>query len=271
MSTYIIGDVQGCLDGLQRLLDRCAFDPRADRIVLTGDLVARGPASLETLRFVRNLGNAVISVLGNHDLHLLAALYGHAGADASLHPILAADDRDALRDWLRNLPLTWHDPTHNALVIHAGLPPQWSIDDAQHAARTVEATLQNADALQAFLPQMYGNEPARWDTDLDAVQAQRFTINCLTRARYCSADGSLEFSSKGAPGTQPKTLMPWFSAPYRCSIGTTIIFGHWSTLGQVAWPHWNVYGLDTGYIWGGAMTALRLEDRRLFQVTSRAA
>ncbi|TJY56716.1 symmetrical bis(5'-nucleosyl)-tetraphosphatase [Sinimarinibacterium sp. CAU 1509] len=269
MSTYVIGDVQGCLDGLRRLLELCAFDPGSDRLVLTGDLVARGSASLETLRFVRALGTAAISVLGNHDLHLLAALYGHADADASLQAILAADDRDILRDWLRNLPLTWHDPTHNVLVIHAGLPPQWHIADAQHAASRVEATLRDVDALQAFLPQMYGNQPTQWRDDLDAVEAQRFTINCLTRARYCSADGSFEFRSKGTPGTQPEVLLPWFSAPNRCSIGTTIIFGHWSTLGQITWPQWNVVGLDTGYVWGGAMTALRLEDRCLFQVTSR--
>jgi bis(5'-nucleosyl)-tetraphosphatase (symmetrical) len=272
MSTYIVGDVQGCLDGLQRLLKLCAFDPAQDRLVLTGDLVARGPASLQTLHFVRRLGSAAISVLGNHDLHLLAALYGHAQADASLQPILTADERDELRDWLRRLPLAWYDPAHDVLVVHAGLPPQWDVGDTLRAAATVEATLCNEDALKAFLPHMYGDEPARWRGGLEnAVQTRRFTINCLTRARYCSAEGHFEFRSKGAPGSQPATLMPWFAAPHRRSVGTTIVFGHWSTLGQIAWPQWNVYGLDTGYVWGGRMTALRLDDRRLFQISAPAA
>ncbi len=266
MAIYVIGDVQGCLDALQRLLARCRFAPGADRLIFAGDLVARGPDSLATLRFVRDLGAAATTVLGNHDLHLLGAAAGHGTARDGLEHVLRADDADELLHFVAQQRLAWHDPASDLLVIHAGLAPQWTVATALALAAEAEAMLRNADARAEFLPQMYGNEPSRWDDGLRGAARLRFIINCLTRARYCSADGQFDFLHKGAPGSQPPQLLPWFAAPGRASQDTAIAFGHWSTLGQVAWPQWRVFGLDTACVWNGALTALRVEDRALFRV-----
>lgn len=266
MSTYVIGDLQGCYDALRRLLDRIAFDPAVDRLRFAGDLVNRGPQSLQTLRFVRGLGPAALSVLGNHDLHLLAVAHGgRKGRRDTLEDILGAPDRDELLDWLRGQPLL-HEESGFA-VLHAGLPPQWDLAQARRCAREAEAVLAGAE-YAALLRDMYGNQPDRWDEALDGVPRLRFIINCYTRLRYCDAQGRIDFDDKGAPGSQPARLLPWFAAPQRRSAGTPLVFGHWSTLGRVEWPEHQVWGLDTGAVWGGRLTALRLEDRSLHSVKS---
>ncbi|MFA5939837.1 MAG: symmetrical bis(5'-nucleosyl)-tetraphosphatase [Sinimarinibacterium sp.] len=271
MATYVVGDIQGCSDTLKKLLDRCGFDRVHDRLVCTGDLVARGPDSLGTLRFVRSLGRAATTVLGNHDLHLLGLAQGIGKPGDGLADILRAADADELLAWLAAQPLAWRDPESATLVVHAGIAPQWSVAQTLALAAEVENVLRDADARALFLPQMYGNRPPRWDEALTGPARWRFVINCLTRMRYCTADGSLDFHQKGAPGSQLPELQPWFALPGRASASTPIVFGHWSTLGQVEWPQWRVWGLDTGCVWGGALTALRLDDRRVFQVpgTSR--
>lgn len=271
MATYVIGDVQGCLDALKRLLDRCRFDPAADRLVFAGDLVARGPDSAGTLRFVRTLGKAATTVLGNHDLHLLGAAHGQREAREGLDQVLHAADADALLDFIAGQPLAWHDPQLDVLVIHAGLAPQWSVAQTLALAAEAEAMLRDPASRAAFLPQMYGNEPARWSDALRGAERLRFVINCLTRARYCSADGDFEFYEKGAPGNQPATLLPWFAVPGRASIDTRVVFGHWSSLGRIEWPQWRVWGLDTACVWGGSLTALRLDDCAIVQVGCGAA
>ncbi len=265
MATYVIGDVQACLDPLRRLLDRCRFDPAQDRLILAGDLVARGPDSAETLRFVRRLGSVATTVLGNHDLHLLAAAQGLREARDGLEQVIGAPDAEELLDFVAHQPLAWYDASLDTLVIHAGLAPQWSLAQTLALATEAEAVLRDPRTRAEFLPQMYGNDPARWNDALSGVERLRFVINCLTRARYCTADGRFDYQEKGPPGRQPPGLLPWFAAPGRATATTRIVFGHWSALGQIEWPQYRVWGLDTGCVWGGALTALRLEDGALIQ------
>lgn len=260
MSTYVIGDVQGCFDELRRLLDTLHFDPSHDRLWFTGDLVNRGPKSLQTLRLARELD--AVSVLGNHDLHLLAVSEGiddHLGNGDTLGPILAAHDRDELLAWLRHRPLLHHDPALDFTLIHAGLTPQWDLADARACAGEVETVLRGPD-YREFFAHMYGNEPNRWPDDGTAPLAGwdrlRFIVNCFTRLRYCGPDGRLHLKAKGPPGSQPADTLPWFEIPWRASRGTRIVFGHWSTLGYHAAD--GVWALDTGCLWGGALTALHL-------------
>ncbi len=268
MATYAIGDVQGCYDTLRRLLDLLRFEPSRDQLCFAGDLVNRGPQSLQTLRFVHGLGAAALSVLGNHDLHLLAlANGGRKGRRDTLEQVLAAPDRDELLDWLRRQPLL-HEPADGSMaLLHAGLPPQWDLMQARRCAREAEAVLRGAD-YSDLLRDMYGDEPNLWDDRLSGIRRLRFIINCYTRLRYCDAQGNMDFKPKGAPGTQPPDLLPWFAVPARRSAGTLLVFGHWSTLGRVHWPQHRIYGLDTGAIWGGRLTALRLEDQVLASVES---
>ncbi len=270
MAIYAIGDVQGCYDPLRRLLDRVQFDPARDRLWFTGDLVNRGPQSLQTLRFVSGLGPAALSVLGNHDLHLLAlANGGRKGKRDTLEQVLAAPDRDELLDWLRRQPLLQESPYGGIALFHAGLPPQWDMQQARSCALEAESALRG-DLYGELLHDMYGDQPDQWDEGLSGMPRLRFIINCYTRLRYCDAAGRADFKDKGAPGTQAGGLLPWFAVPRRRSIGTRLIFGHWSTLGQVSWPEYGVHGLDTGAIWGGKLTAMRLDDARLFAVDSPA-
>lgn len=269
MATYIVGDIQGCSEALQRLLDRCRFDPACDRLVCAGDLVARGPDSLGTLRFVRSLGAAATSVLGNHDLHLLALAQGIGKARDGLDALLHAPDAAELLHDLATRPLAWYHAATTTLVVHAGLAPQWSVNQALTLAAEAQAVLADAETRAAFLPRMYGNEPARWQDDLQGEARLRFIINCLTRARYCSVEGDFDFSEKGRPGEQAPHLLPWFAVPGRRSAGHRIVFGHWSTLGQVTWPEFQVWGLDTGCVWGGALTALRLDDDAILSTPCR--
>jgi bis(5'-nucleosyl)-tetraphosphatase (symmetrical) len=258
---YAIGDLQGCYSELRRLLDALAFEPGRDRLWFTGDLVNRGPESLACLRFVRDLGAAAVSVLGNHDLHLLAVAADPARrrrGDESLDAVLQAPDRDELLDWLRRQPLLHHDPGHAITMVHAGLPPEWDLHTARACAAEVEAVLQGEDYAE-FFRHMYGDQPRRWDPALTGWPRLRFTVNCLTRLRYCTPDGRLALEHKGAPDGQCDDVQPWFRVPGRRSRGQRILFGHWSTLGQVAWDEERVWGLDSGCVWGGRLSALRLD------------
>ena len=256
MATYAIGDVQGCHDELLVLLDRIRFDPSADQLWFVGDLVNRGPRSLETLRTIRDLGNSAVSVLGNHDLHLLAVAEGISRTKHrdTFGDILAAADRDELLHWLRHRPLLHHG--REFYLIHAGLPPQWNMEQATGLAQEGETALRSPD-YREMLWHMYGNEPTHWDDHLGDWDRLRFITNSFTRLRYCTADGRMEFKQKGQPGTQPAGLLPWFEVPDRRSAGARILFGHWSTLGFHVSQ--DTYCLDTGCLWGGELTALRID------------
>lgn len=259
MAVYAIGDVQGCLDELQRLLDRLRFDPAADRLWFAGDLVNRGPQSLETLRFIRALGERAVSVLGNHDLHLLAiSRYAdRLKARDTLLPILEAPDRDALLDWLRQRPLFHHDATLGYSLVHAGLPPQWDLDQALACSREVEAVLRDDTRCGDFLAHMYGNQPDTWSAQLTGHDRLRFIVNACTRLRYCTPEGRMEFRHSGPPGSQPPGFLPWFEVPGRASRGLNILFGHWASLDRAGGP--GIHPLDTGCVWGRQLTALRLD------------
>lgn len=256
MALYAIGDIQGCYDEFQSLLEKLAFNPAEDQLWLTGDLVNRGPKSLETLRAIRALGDAAVAVLGNHDLHMLAVAHGISRTKHrdTFSDVLKAPDRDELLDWLRCLPLLHHQ--HGFYLIHAGLPPAWSGKAAASYAQEAEAVLQGPDYAEFFW-HMYGNEPNQWTESLKGWDRLRYITNCLTRLRYVAPDGRADFTQKGPPDRQPKGLLPWFQLPNRLSAGDRIIFGHWSTLGFYAGD--NVYCLDTGCLWGGELTALRLD------------
>lgn len=259
MAVYAIGDLQGCLDPLQRLLDRIRFDPSVDRLWFTGDLVNRGPASLATLRFVRALGDSATTVLGNHDMHLLAIAWAENRSTRkkdTLSDILEAPDREELLEWLRRQPLLHHDPALGFTMVHAGLPPQWDIEDARQVAAELEAVLRG-DRFVDFLRHMYGDQPDRWQRSLQGIDRLRFIINALTRLRYLRPDGSMEFANKGPLSRAGVELTPWFSFPGRRSAGQRIVFGHWSTLGDLEQD--GVFGIDTGCVWGGRLTALQLD------------
>ena len=270
MSTYAIGDVQGCHEELMALLEAIHFDANRDQVIFVGDLVNRGPDSLAVLRFVRGLGSAAITLLGNHDLHLLAvAQGGKPGKRDTLKGVLAASDCDELLDWLIRQPLAWQCPGSGSLLVHAGLAPQWSLQQALDLASEASALIAGPNGGR-FLSRMYGDEPALWKNSLRGLDRVRFVVNCMTRMRYCDADGRLDLHFKGAPDSQPPNLMPWFQVPGRGSEGVPIVFGHWSTLGKVYWPESRVYGLDTGCIWGGRLTSLCLDDGHLHSVPGRA-
>jgi bis(5'-nucleosyl)-tetraphosphatase (symmetrical) len=270
VAIYAIGDVQGCHDELARLLDLLKADPAADEIWFVGDLVNRGPRSLETLRLVKSLGRAAVVTLGNHDMHLLAYAYGNTSRrpEESLRPVLEAPDRAALVDWLRTRSLAHYRPDLNTLMVHAGIAPQWDPLQAVKRAREVEAVLRG-DGCAAFLAEMYGDEPDRWSPALAGTGRLRFILNCLTRIRYCRADGGLDFAANGAPGSQPAGLVPWFEVPGRAAQAVRIVFGHWSSLGFL--QRANLLGLDTGCVWGRTLTAVRLDGpARVFSVPCHA-
>jgi bis(5'-nucleosyl)-tetraphosphatase (symmetrical) len=262
MSIYAIGDVQGCYDSLRRLLDELRFDPAADTLWFVGDLVNRGPQSVETLRFVKSLGASAITVLGNHDLHLMviAAGYYKQHRGDTLDTILSAPDRDELLDWLRRQKLLHVD--HGHAMVHAGLLPQWSIEDAARLAREFEDALQGIDYLE-LLRHLYGNEPATWDDALTGYDRLRVIVNAMTRLRLCDIHGRMNFSHKEGLADAPRGYLPWFDVPGRASAGTPIVCGHWAALGIVLRE--NLLALDSGCVWGRALSALRLDDRRLFQ------
>lgn len=267
---YLIGDLQGCCGALERLLLQIDFSPSRDRLWLLGDLVNRGPASLATLRRLAGLGDAATCLLGNHDLHLLAAHHGvrHPHRGDTLDDILIAPDRASLMDWLRHQRMAVFEA--GWLMVHAGVVPQWSCDDTLALAAEVEAVLRGPD-LPAFLHAMYGNEPARWDAGLTGNDRLRFTVNVLTRLRFCTAEGEMDFKTKDGAGAAPEGFMPWFEVPGRRTADTPMAFGHWSTLGLLDRP--TLLGLDTGCVWGGKLTAARVDGaaRAIIQVQCEQA
>lgn len=267
---YLIGDVQGCCDALDRLLAQIDFSPSRDRLWLLGDLVNRGPQSLATLRRLRALDGAATCLLGNHDLHLLAVAHGARAAHRSdtLDPILQAPDREALLQWLRQQRLAVFEA--GWLMVHAGVVPQWNLSDTLAAAAEVETVLRGA-ALPDFLHAMYGNEPGRWDAALTGNARLRVTVNALTRLRFCTPDGDMDLKTKDGAGAAPPGYMPWFDVPGRRTADTPIAFGHWSTLGLLDRP--TLLGLDTGCIWGGRLTAARVDGqtREIIQIDCEQA
>ena len=258
MATWAIGDVQGCAAELEALLDRIGYSPARDRLWFVGDLVNRGPRSLDVLRLVAGLGDSSVVVLGNHDLHLLAAARG-AGlrdGDESLAPVLAAPDRVRLLDWLQSRRMLHHDASLGRVMIHAGLPPQWDLERARSCAAELEQVLQG-EASGAFFEQMYGNQPDLWHDDLAGMDRLRYTVNALTRLRACDASGRMLLKLKGPVDRLPPGAMPWFRVPGRLTEGVSVVCGHWSALGYHDAD--GVLALDTGCVWGGTLTARRLD------------
>ncbi|MGG9845285.1 bis(5'-nucleosyl)-tetraphosphatase (symmetrical) ApaH [Klebsiella pneumoniae] len=264
MSTYLIGDVHGCYDELIALLAQVEFDPRRDTLWLTGDLVARGPGSLEVLRYVKSLGDSVRLVLGNHDLHLLAVFAGISRNKPKdrLKPLLEAPDADELLNWLRRQPLLQVDEEKKLAMAHAGITPQWDLETAQQCARDVEAVL-SSDSYPFFLDAMYGDMPNHWSNELSGLARLRFISNAFTRMRYCFPNGQLDMYSKEAPEDAPAPLKPWFAIPGPVSNAYSIAFGHWASLEGRGTPE-GIYALDTGCCWGGELTCLRWEDKQYF-------
>ena len=254
---YLIGDLQGCCDALERLLQRIDFSPSRDKLYLLGDLVNRGPASLATLRRLQALGDAATCLLGNHDLHLLAAAQGvrKPHRKDTLHEILDAPDRDALLGWLRQQRMAVL--AHGWLMVHAGVVPQWDAAQTLALAGEVEALLRGPE-LPGFLQQMYGNEPAQWDESLTGLARARFIVNVLTRLRFCTPVGRMDFEAKDSADSAPAGCLAWFDVPGRRTAGQPIAFGHWSTLGLMQRP--DLLALDTGCVWGGALSAARLNE-----------
>ena len=260
MAVYAIGDVQGCAVALEELLDDLQFDPKADRLWLTGDLVNRGPRSLDVLRMVKRFGRSAISVLGNHDLHLLAVAEGIKPVRPAdtLKKILNAPDRDELLHWLRHLPMLHVDDDLKTLMIHAGVYPGWGIKKLKRRAAEVEAVLRG-DGYREFLASMYGRRPGTWKGELDGMDRIRFITNSMTRMRFVTARGRLDFNAKGPPGRQPKHLVPWYEHPARKCRSWRIVCGHWSALGYMR--RGQILALDSGCVWGGALTAVRLDGK----------
>ena len=272
MATYAIGDIQGCYNELIRLLNRIAFDRNQDTLWLVGDLVNRGPNSLAVLEFVRDLGDAAVVVLGNHDLHLLACAtidkYS-PGSNDTFQDVLEAPNCAELLTWLRQQPLVHRDPDLGFTMVHAGIPPQWSTVNALGYAAEVEAVLRGKN-FNKFMAHMYGNSPDTWQEELSGWKRLRLITNLLTRLRYMASDERMDFKNKGPIGTQPKNLTPWYERYAFADRSESIVFGHWSALhlDEQAMHEMLIYPLDTGAVWGGTLTAMRLEDRQFFSVQS---
>ena len=276
MALYLIGDVQGCDTPLGQLLELIDFSPSRDTVVLLGDLVNRGPESAQVLRRVQRLGSAAVSLLGNHDLHLLGLAHGarKPGRKDTLAPILEAPDRDALLDWLRQQPMALHRVIggQDLLMVHAGVLPQWTVAQTMALAGELQDVLRGPD-LPAFMTEMYGNEPAQWTDALQGAARLRVIVNALTRLRFCTAAGVMDFDTKDAADSAPVGYLPWFDVPGRRSAGATVAFGHWSTLGWVGRP--DVISTDTGCVWGGQLSAVRIgatpQAQELIQVACAQA
>lgn len=261
MATYAVGDLQGCLKPLQQLLEQVSFDPRHDRLWLVGDLINRGPDSLGTLRFLYAMRDALVIVLGNHDLHFLASVWHPElrKQQDTFSEIYAAPDCELLVDWLRQQKLAHFDPAFNAVMVHAGIPPNWSLSDTLARAAEIEAVLQDDQQIGDFLLNMYGNKPKRWDDNLTGYERLRIITNSLTRMRFCAADGKLQLKAKSGPDQAPEGFAPWFKHPGQVLQQQRIIFGHWAALeGRSSHP--NAIALDTGCVWGNAMTLYNLDS-----------
>jgi bis(5'-nucleosyl)-tetraphosphatase (symmetrical) len=264
MATYVIGDLQGCLTPLIQLLEQINYHPEQDKLWFAGDLINRGEESLETLRFIKSLGNNATIVLGNHDLHLLAVSHGHGKLKRgdTLAEILTAGDRDDLMDWLRHQPLFHYDKQLNTVMTHAGIPPCWDLKQAQALAQEVEDKLKS-DSVDDFFATMYGNKPDQWSDDLTGLDRLRAITNYLTRMRFCDENSKLDLESKEGINTATKGYAPWFNYPTKVPEDCHIVFGHWAALEGKTQKE-RIHALDTGCVWGGSLTALRLEDRQRF-------
>jgi len=261
VAQYAIGDLQGCYDPFRRLLDKISFDPDKDRLWLTGDLVNRGPKSRRTLRFVKSLGKSAITVLGNHDLHLIALPNDINVSNSrfdSLWKILGKDDCDELIDWLRFQPLAHYSKKLDTLMVHAGLPPQWTVKKTLRRAREVEKVLQS-DTYAGFLEDMYGNKPDKWSGKLTGHKRLRFIVNALTRMRMVTSDHRIDLSHAGPPDGHNSNLTPWFEVADAKWRGHRIVFGHWSALGLIVRD--DLIAVDTGCVWGRTLTAVRLNKK----------
>lgn len=255
MATYAVGDLQGCLEPLQKLLDTVSFDPANDHLWLVGDLINRGPDSLGTLRFLYAMRDSLVIVLGNHDLHFLATVWHpeFRKKHDTFQEIYDAPDHDQLIDWLRRQKLAHYAPAFNAVMTHAGIPPQWSLTDTLARAAEVEHVLQNDQLIGDFLLNMYGNKPKQWDDSLQGHERLRLITNYFTRMRFCAADGTLQLKAKSGPDKAPDGFAPWFTYPGKTLEHQRILFGHWAAL-EGRSTHPNAIALDTGCVWGGAMT-----------------
>lgn len=267
MATYAIGDLHGCLEPLQRLIEKIRFDQSSDTLWFVGDIINRGPQSLETLRFVKSLGDTAITVLGNHDLHLLAVLHGHrkpSDKDTLKH-FMTCYDRDEIIDWIRTRKLLHVDNERQITMVHAGIHPHWDLPQAQAQAHIVEQALQSAD-YQNFLSSMYSDKPANWSASHKGQKQLRFAVNVLTRMRYCQADGSLDFSYNGAPHRAPVHLLPWYAVPRESNLPGTVLFGHWSAHPAIAPP--GIVPFDRGCVWDGSLVAYDVDAHESHWVTS---
>ncbi|SDI00774.1 symmetrical bis(5'-nucleosyl)-tetraphosphatase [Variovorax sp. OV700] len=276
MALYLIGDIQGCDAALQRLLDKIGFSPSRDTVVLLGDLVNRGPDSAAVLRRVHGFGASALSLLGNHDLHLLGVAHGarKPSRKDTLAALLEAPDSEVMLEWVRQQHMALHMQIDGGdlLMVHAGVLPQWTVGDTLVLAAEVESVLRGP-ALGEFLLGMYGNEPAQWSDTLTGGARLRAIVNALTRMRFCTADGVMEFESKDGMRPAPEGFMPWFDVPGRKTANATVAFGHWSTLGWLSRP--DLLSTDTGCVWGGCLSAVRigatLDERELIQVKCEQA
>ena len=269
MATYIVGDIQGCYDELQRLLEKVRFDPAADELWCPGDLVNRGGHSLKTLRLLESLGGSFTATLGNHDLYLLRENWKYPEGNSSnreMRKILRAPDREALMDWLQHKPMAYWSEHQQVLMVHAGVIPQWTVKETLHHAGEIESMLRSHKAGKYF-NKMRRNAPRRWNAHLRGWRRRKLIGDILTRMRFCDRNGKILGSASGPPGSAKKPYKPWFKHKNRKTRDSTIVFGHWAALGLYAKK--NVICLDSGCVWGGWLTALRLEDRQLFQVRGR--
>ncbi len=270
MATYVIGDLQGCYKPLLRLLEKLHFDPTADKLWLAGDLINRGKHSLETLRFVHSLGDSALSVLGNHDISLISAFHGLRKPHKSLRKLVEAPDYPQLLSWLSRQPILHIDRQLGFAMAHAGIPPQWDILTAESCAREVEAELAKPDPSE-WLSHVYGDLPDVWDANLPKLDRHRYILNAFTRMRFCRPDGSLDFQAKNNPSEyennpdQNMKLIPWFKYPTRQKLGLPVLFGHWSTLGY--YSENQVIALDTGCVWGGQLSAIRIDTNNQEPIT----
>lgn len=264
MATYVIGDLQGCLAELIQLLEKIQYDPNQDKLWFAGDLINRGPSSLETLRFIKSLGQNATVVVGNHDLHLLAVSHGHGDLKRkdTLTEILMASDRDELMSWLRQQPLCHYDPQLNVIMSHAGIPPCWDLHTTLSLAKEVEDKLKS-ETVDEFFAAMYGNKPNKWHDELTGTDRLRAITNYLTRMRFCDANSKLDLKSKEGVGTATQGYAPWFNYPTQLPEGCQIVFGHWAAI-EGKTQQDNIHALDTGCVWGGSLTALRLDDMQRF-------
>lgn len=268
MAIYAIGDIQGCFDELLHLLEKIQFNEKNDQLWFVGDLVNRGAKSLETLRFIKQLGNCAVTVLGNHDVHLLVAAHfpERVKHKDTIRAIFDAPDCEEMLTWLRNRPLFHYDENLKTGLVHAGLPPQWDLAKTKMMARLGEAALQAND--KNFLAQLYGDLPNFWSEELTGMELIRFIFNCFTRMRFCTESGQLDFAYNGELGSQPANLKAWFSLSNRKTADVKLVFGHWAALGF--YQENNCFGIDTGCVWGNELTALRLDSGKFERFSVRA-